>query len=678
MSFIKELQRRNVIRVAIAYAVAAWLLIEITATTFPILKLPDWSVTLVTVLVLMGFPLALILAWAYELTPEGIKKEKEVDRSQSITHQTGRKLDFIIIGALAVALIFFASTHQWVNESADDPDIAEAAAGEVPVVAVLPLKALSTEDEGIFLASGLHDDLLTRLARLEAFRVISRTSVMEYASTAKNLRQIGEELGADYIVEGGLQAIGGRVHINAQLIDAATDEHLWAEAFDRELTTANLFEVQAEIAAAIADALRTALSPHDVEFLKGVPTQNLDAYRAYLTGTETQTNITQPALLATVEAFRRAVELDPEFADAWANLALSLIRRYWEEGGESDAAPDVALRKDSSVALKRAQALNPDGVATLVAEAYFRYYGFRDYSTALIILGRAEAVAPYDDTVIALRGFLLRRLGRLGDAADALLRAKEANPNDRGLLREATITLLAAGRCDEASALATAALDRYPSDNGILTSSAWVRLFCDDDIQAGRELVVRVDITTVFELRNVVLYLIYAGDLQAAVRVLTSVGDQWGEDPIVRITIANRMTWLYRETGQQALAQASLRSAVEASESLSDVGATALAELTMTAALHGDVEVTLDLGRRTLASLPEDAYLQPIFRYRVVAAYAVAGAEDEALVQLEKMLREPGGDQITPLMKDPYLASLRDHSQFQRVMTSVLATDEMP
>ncbi len=260
MALIAELKRRNVFRVGVAYAIVAWLLIEITATTFPILKLPDWSVTLVTVLVLIGFPLALIVAWAFELTPEGLKRETAVDRTESITHVTGRKLDFAIIGLLVITVVYFA-VDKFVLQA--EPKQVEVVAEEIPAaeaiereksIAVLPLANRSANEEDVFFVDGMHDDILTQISKIRALKVISRTSVMEYRDTTKNLKTIGQELGAATVLEGGVQRAGDRVRINVQLIDAATDEHLWADTYDRKLTAANIFTIQTEIATAIADA----------------------------------------------------------------------------------------------------------------------------------------------------------------------------------------------------------------------------------------------------------------------------------------------------------------------------------------------------------------------------------------------------------------------------------------
>jgi TolB-like protein len=289
-SKFKELNRRNVFRVAFAYVVLAWLMAQVAELLLDAFGAPAWVLKTLLALLLVGFPIAVFFAWAFELTPEGVKRESEVDRERSITKQTGRNIDRAIIILLLLALAWFA----WDRYQASDVNRRAAASAEedmtngasrvnsddaVPVVAVLPFKA-SGSDDGGFLAAGLHDDLLTRLAKLDAYRVISRTSMMEYADTTKNMRQIGQELGAGYILEGGVQALSGRVRINAQLISAVADEHLWAEIYDRELTPENLFDVQAELALAIASELHTELSPSDQALVKQIPTRNMAAYNS--------------------------------------------------------------------------------------------------------------------------------------------------------------------------------------------------------------------------------------------------------------------------------------------------------------------------------------------------------------------------------------------------------------
>jgi len=617
---------------------------------------------------LIGFIPVLVFAWVYELTPEGVKRESEVRREASITHQTGRKLNLAIVGLLVVAIALFAADRFLPGRGATATKIVQAPAetpqDAAPVVAVLPLQALSDEAEGKFLAAGLHDDLLTRLARLDAFKVISRTSVMEYANTTKNLRQIGAELGAGYIVEGALQALGGRVRISAELIDAKTDEHLWAQSFDRALDATNLFEVQGDIASAIADALHTALSPKDVQVLDTRPTENFAAYHAYLQGLTTWGSLTRPALLATIDAFHKAVDLDPNFAEAWSRLSVALMRRYWEEGGETDAAPNPALRDAGLDALQRAQALDPQAVSTLLAEAFFHYYGSRDYAAALAVLDRAEALAPHTGAVTETRGYLLRRLGRLDEAADVLLDALLVAPNDISLTRETADTLAASGRCPAARDIMARALARAPSDSGVLLSAALAQMHCRADLSKAAELARRIDVTTIYQLWYVVRILANAGDFAGAVDALANQQDRWADDSVNALYVANQLTWLYRASGQQDLARASLESALSITGRVASTGVWSLLEKAFTAALQGDSEAALRLGREALAGLPDDRWVAAEFYYRAAIAYAVAGAGDDALDEIGTMLQQPGGGVITLLSADPYLAPLHADPRF--------------
>ncbi len=243
---IKELSRRNVFRVALVYGVVTWILIQVADVVFPAIGLPEWSITLIIAFLAVGFPIALIFAWAFEITPEGVKLEKHVDRAKSITQQTGRKLDFAMIGFLAIALAYFMFTHDW---SGDDEEAADAAEVVIPTeaalalgVAVLPFDNLSEDASNAFFAAGVHEDVLTYLSRVADLRVISRTSVENYADSDLSLPEIGRELGVSHVVEGSVRRAGDRVRVSVQLIDAATDEHVWAENYDRTLD--DIFAIQ--------------------------------------------------------------------------------------------------------------------------------------------------------------------------------------------------------------------------------------------------------------------------------------------------------------------------------------------------------------------------------------------------------------------------------------------------
>jgi TolB-like protein len=678
LSLFSELKRRNVFRVTAGYIVLSWLLLQIADLLMDMLGLPDVWGKAIFGLLLIGIVPVMIFAWVYEMTPEGLKRESEISPDASVTAHTGHKLNIAIVALLVVAIGVY-SVNNFVLSPGSQPaasnvvNPAEIAPEEtsLPVIAVLPLQALSAEDEGQFLAAGLHDDLLTRLARLQAFRVISRTSVMEYADTRKNIREIGAELGAGYILEGGLQAIGGNVRINAQLIDASSDEHLWAETYDRALTTANLFDVQADIAGAIANAMHAALSPQEVAQINTVPTDNLDAYEAFLRGRANTDMLTRPAMEAAVDAFAEAVELDPQYAEAWAQLSAALSRKYWETGAEDGIGADPALRAAALGALQRAQALAPGAVLTLVAEAYYYYYGFRDYTTALEITGRASAIAPNDIEVRSLQTYLSRRLGRMSDAADGMIAILQMDPKSPTLIVRTALTLVDAHRCTEAKRYANILQDRFPDNVEADLVAAVVSIHCDKDFAAAREYVLQMPVTTFQHMGYVARYLFLAGDYQGAIEVLLEARETLGEQPTVRLWIENRLTQLYRQTSQNALADAALQNAVDIIAAIDNPGATARAELVFTAALRGDAEETLALGRRLLAGLPEDAYRYPDFAIGLAQHYVSVGLFDEALDLIEETSADYTFEQELRFELIPAFEPLLDNSRFKAVIENV-------
>jgi len=387
LSFFNELKRRNVFKVGIAYIIIAWVLLQIGDTLGPALLLPHWINSALAFFLLLGFPLALFLAWAFEMTPEGVKKQKDVDRSESITSQTGRKLDYTIIGLLAVALIYFVWEARFENEppseavaqtkSVTEAETVVAAITNEPEqavtkqsIAVLPFDNRSALEEDEFFVDGIHDDLLSTIAKIGSLKVISRTSVMEYRDTNKKIPVIAKELGVANILEGGIQRSGNQVRINVQLIDAVTDEHLWAEIFDRELTAENLFAIQSEISQNIANALKTVLSLEEKTRINTMPTDNLQAYDSYLRGRQLMATREPAKLEQAVGEFNKAVELDPQFALAWVGVADSnaLLTEY------GTLAPRLALPIREN-AIKQALAIDDklgEAYASLGLLEFFR------------------------------------------------------------------------------------------------------------------------------------------------------------------------------------------------------------------------------------------------------------------------------------------------------------------
>ena len=461
MSFFEELKRRNVFRVGIAYAVSAWVLLQVVDLVLDNVAAPEWVMKVFMLAVGVGLPLALILAWAFEMTPEGLKRETAVDPDQSIMPQTGRKLDRIIIVSLGVAVVFlladrFVNVPGEVEPTADTTtDSAQVKpADDTPIhvisdksIAVLPLANRSVRAEDAFFAEGMHDELLTQLSRVSALRVISRTSVMGYEGTTKRMPDIGRELGVATLLEGGVQRSGNRVRINVQLIEAATDEHLWAEVYDRELTADNLFDIQTDITRAIANALQAVLTGQEQDVLEQKPTENLDAYAHYLRGKVAASTYgrTPPQIQASIASYQKAIELDPKFAAAYAALSIDLIEHFWVSGRVGDLGP-------ATKALEKARELAPETAATQVAEGYYYYWGHLDYQRAIDAFDRALEFSPGELLAIRGRAYALRRMGRIEDSLAGFNRILLLDPLNGPAAVEMAYTLAQYGRFDEAFA----------------------------------------------------------------------------------------------------------------------------------------------------------------------------------------------------------------------------------
>lgn len=349
-SFFNELRRRNVLRLAATYALVAWILIEAGSVLLPTFGVPDWVFRAYVIVIFAGFIASLALAWIFEITPEGVKLESELDRNKVPPREQGRS-NAIIIALLAVAL----GVSITFNVTGIRSQEAETVAGDGAVldsIAVLPFTSRSSDPDNQYFADGIHDDLLGRLADIGSLRVISRTSVNEYRDTSKNLREIGAELDVDTVVEGAVQRSGNQVRITVQLINADTDEHIWAETYDRELTASNVFHIQSDISSQIASALRAALSPEEEIRLAVVPTESLEALSLYTAARNNLYLRRFDTLLEAREQFERAIELDPNYALAYAGLAETVL---------------VILTNHNAIPLEEAQLIARNAVSRALA-----------------------------------------------------------------------------------------------------------------------------------------------------------------------------------------------------------------------------------------------------------------------------------------------------------------------
>ncbi len=441
MNVLKELKRRNVFRVGIAYLIGAWLFTQVADVVLGVLSAPDSAMRAVVAILALGFIPTVIFAWVYEMTPEGVKKASEIEADQSITHQTGKKLDIatmiMVVSAVAFVVVeryLPGSERSMTNDAAalaeqspSDSAPPSDAQDDLPAtaIAVLPFANRSNEADDLYFTDGIHDDLLTQLAKIHDLTVISRTSVMEYRDSPKNLREIGAELNVGTILEGGVQKVGDRVRINAQLIEVASDRHLWAETFDRELTAENVFELQSEIARNIVQAVSGELTAEEASLLDDIPTHNYAAYDAYLRGMEivNRANYARSEEEAALPFFQKAVKLDPDYAEAHAELAGLYAQQYWRGLDTSEA-----LLEKYRQTLDRAIGLNPNSPVALRAQANYHYRVENDYQKSLALLEQAFDAAPGDVDIQSDIGLTLRRLGRWDESIQAFSRALRLDP----------------------------------------------------------------------------------------------------------------------------------------------------------------------------------------------------------------------------------------------------------
>ncbi len=540
MSFLDELKRRNVVRVGIAYVVAAWVLLQILDVVGAILELPAWGGKLLLAIIVTGFFVTLFVAWAFELTPEGIKRESEVDRSQSITAQTSRKLNAMIIALMAVAIAyllfdkFYLAPHlvernlpaaQGQAVQAVEPAAAVETSPAVDrlSIAVLPFDNRSNREEDQFFTDGIHDDLLTTIARIGSMKVISRTSVMEYKGTTKKIPEIAAELGVANILEGAIQRSGNQVRINVQLINAKTDEHLWADMYDRELTAENLFAIQSEISTRIADALQATLSHDEKLRINQMPTTNIDAYDAYLRGKQLMATRVTANLKQATQEFLNAVELDPQFALAWVGVADShyLLALYTD----TPPAETIALRED---AVTRALALDPG-----LGEAYASLAQVHEYHHRLDEMEQAfrkaiELSPNYATAYQWYSGSITDNPLRSRERLDLLLKASELDPRSMIIGAALAKEYFVQGLFSQGEQQALKLIDLYPdfpnSHHILLDHYLWD---AGDFVKAleHAQALARIDPGDFDALRHQVDVLVAVGDYQAAAEIQERLTD---------------------------------------------------------------------------------------------------------------------------------------------------------
>jgi TolB-like protein/Tfp pilus assembly protein PilF len=444
--FFEEVKRRKVYRVAAAYVIAAGGIIQLASATFPAWELPNWSLRLVILLLLVGFPISLILAWAFDITPQGIRAT-----SDTPAPRTRRQRNIIML--IATGVVISAATGFFL--------LPHVAAHKVDKsIAVLPFENLSDEKENAYFADGVQDDVLTNLSKISDLRVISRTSVMQYRGRPTNLREIGKALGVSNILEGSVRRSGNKVRVNVQLIDANTDEHVWANDYDGDVT--DVFALQSDLAHEIAKALQAKLSPAEKSQMTRKPTENGEAYLAFVQAHDLSCSYEDPAKLKQSEQlYQRAVDLDPNFALALARY--SQLESWMVHDG--DRSPE--RRNKARSLAERALQLQPDLPEAHLALGFSYYWGDNDYDAALKEFEIAQRTLPNESEVYLALGAIQRRQGKWAESTANLEKAANLNPKDTWPLQNLTFNYAMQRNFGAANKTIDRALELNPKGIGL-------------------------------------------------------------------------------------------------------------------------------------------------------------------------------------------------------------------
>ena len=681
-SFFAELQRRNVYKVAVAYAVLAWLLIQVATQVFPFFEIPNWAVRLVVLLLIIGFPAALIFSWAFEITPEGLKRESGVEPGKSITRRTGRR----IVGLTAVAAAIAAGMFLFQLVRTRSPTSKSEPAPAIPdkSIAVLPFNNLSEEKANAYFADGMQDQILIDLSRIADLKVISRTSVMQYKSgIARNLREIGQQLGVAHLLQGSVQRSANKIRVNAQLIDARTDAHVWAETYDRDL--ADVFAIQSEIAKAIAEQLQAKLSPNEKKAIEQPPTTDLAAFDLYTRAKslllKADFSVTfGPVTQEAIELLDEAVKRDPSFFDAYCQLAYAHEYLYGLAGTDHTPAR-LAL---AEAAVQAATRLRPDAAETHLARAQYLYYGLRDYPGALAELEIARRGLPNDPRLVELTGYILRRRGQQEEGLQDLQRAAELDPRNLITLQQIALSYQFLGRYAESIAAMDRALAIVPDSVETRDVRVLFYFFWKADTRPALQMIdamlaqgpsaIAIAANTWF------LCALAERDPAAAERALVAVGDNacWSEG-MIALNRSFGEGLLARMTKDDARARTAFEAARAQQEKVvqaqPDYGP-ALCVLGLIDAGLGRKELALDEGRRAIALTPLEKDVvnaSRVLQYFAITATWV-GDKELALQQLEAGLRAPAASMMLSygaLKLLPFWDPLRGDPRFEQIVQSL-------
>ncbi len=658
--FFEELQRRKVYRVAAAYIVAAGFLIQMASATFPAWELPNWSLRLVIALLLIGFPIALILAWAYDITAQGIR----ITPTKG-THRRRNLILLIVTGVIVSASAGFFLLPRAVWNKVDKS------------VAVLPFQNLSSDPENAYFADGIQEEVLTRLAKIADLKVISRASTQQYQSEPGNLAEIAKQLGVANILEGSVQKAGNLVRVNVHLVNVQTGSQLWAETYDRKLS--DIFAVESEIAKGIAESLQATLTGGEEQALAASPTSNPEAHDAYLRALafEARGNYSEDALFKAIGYYELAVQLDPNFALAWARLSGAHALLYFNRGDTT-----VARRDAAKEALEHAQKLQPNSPETLLFLGYYQYWVLHDYGMAKATFARVSRMLPGNSQVSYALGAIARREGHWDESVAYWERGLALDPRNTVLLTEVAFTYAALRQFPTAVKLYDRALDILPNELYLMASKASIyqaegnlqeaaKLLVQVNAQTNSDMAVRVKFAQLRLERNQSETTRFVQARQARLHFTS---------PLDKGIKQGGLALIQRVAGDTAQAKAAAEQARSTLEPISKEqpdNAFVAAALAVAHAMLDEKDSALKEAERAITLVPtsRDRLSGPGFEENLALVEMIIGENSRAIATLTRLLQTPYGGwlyspaPITPalLRLDPIWDPLRADPAFQKL-----------
>jgi TolB-like protein/class 3 adenylate cyclase/Tfp pilus assembly protein PilF len=659
--FFEEVKRRKVYRVAVAYIIAAGGIIQIASAVFPAWELPNWSQRLLIVLLLSGFPIALILAWAFDVTPEGVRVTAPPPSLPA--HHRGRRNLFIL---LAIGVLVSAVTGFFVLPRASARKLDKS-------IAVLPFQNLSDDQGNAYFADGIQDDILTNLSKIGELKVISRTSVMSYRGKTANVREIGKQLGVSNILEGSVRRSGNKVRVNVQLIDANSDEHIWASDYDRDVT--DVFAIQTDLAQKITDALQAKLSPAEKSRIERKPTENGEAYLAFVQAHNLQNAMEEIGKLKQSEQlYARAIQLDPTFALAMARYSQleSWIVHIFERTPER--------REKARSLAQQALQLQPDLPEAHLAMGFSLYYGDNEFEAALKEFEIAQRGLPNEAEIYLALGAIQRRLGKWSESTASLEKAASLNPKDGWVFQQLALNYQMLRDFDSANKTIDRGLKVNPDGLGLWEVKSKLAIAEKGDLsvseqafQAVKSIPMNDDAKLKITGARADVFLLerkYAEGLREA--------ESLSDDLLAPIPAALCGKYYLIGFARKALHdEAGARTAflqakelLEAPLKKSPDSPDLRIQLAKILAYLGEKDAALSEARRAAEILPEskDAFGGPEITGGVAEVYGILGENGRAIELLDGLLGRPSHLTVSILKLSPVWDPLRSDPRFQALI----------